>query len=126
MKTEEQLYTDNIRGFTFKGTSIGDYQSTFFCKYNFYWNSTEHSTLIQFEIIVSNNKFIDMITIFFPKEEYELFCSNLDKYLKSINNDLVQYESINIKKPLLTIWSYIANLSNEKNIGKKTDFCYSN
>ena len=57
--------------------------------------------------------------------EYLLFCSNLDKYLKSINNDLVQYESISIKKPLLTTWSYIANLSNERTIGNKTDFCYS-
>jgi hypothetical protein len=99
--------TETYKRITFYTRKVKPYDLKYTLNFTFYWNSVESSTLFVHEMIFDNPESMKVIDLNHDKKEKLEMFQAIEKILKQRTEDIVQLETILIRKNIKEVWETI-------------------
>ena len=94
-----------------KFIKIDNYKNPLILNYYYYWNSCETNTFLRIEIITFEKFHYEKLKTEFSQEFKLQLCKKIENYLKYDYNNLIQFDSILIEKPLKEIYNKMKEIN---------------
>lgn len=111
LKVVSAINTDAYKTYSHE-LNISELPTPLLSVQSFYWNSCEQTTIYTYEYLFDDSFFEALFKEEMSKEDKMKIAKNVEEYLKTSTNGLEQMESMLIKTPMLTLWSFVSNFEN--------------
>ena len=112
-KVENVINLSHFKSFTHKSINNPVSCSDFLQVFEFYWNSTDKTTIFKFICQQMDNVHENIMSNHFLDNKDKI-CLNIENSISEMIKNREENESISIEKNIEEVWEFISNLNNQK------------